>query len=79
MIMIMSSTESNTNRHLERNRDNNQETHITQFLQRENQIKHKGYIDRIKLSESTCILSLNPNGLNPWDEIQTTMLTQAFK
>ena len=51
MIMIMSSTESNTNRHLERNRDNNQQTHITQFLQRENHIKHEGYIDRIKTKQ----------------------------
>ena len=61
----MSSTEHITNRELERNRDNNQQIHITQFMQRENNITHEGYIDGIKLSENTRILSLNLNELNP--------------
>ena len=45
--MTMNSNESNTYRYTEINRDNN----IIQFLQRENEIKHEGYIDRIKTKQ----------------------------
>ena len=73
----MNSAETNNNTQPEHNRGNNQ-TEITQFIERNNQIKHEGYIDETKLLENTRILSLNPNGINPWDDIQSNMLTDAI-
>jgi len=74
----MNSAETNSDTQPENSRQEHQ-TEITQYIERDNQIKHEGYIDEIKLSENTRILSLNPNGINPWDDIQSNMLTDALQ
>ena len=75
----MNSNDQNTSHQTERIRGGNHQTRLTQFVQNQQQIMHQGYIDTIKLNENTRILSFNPNGINTWDDIQTTMLTQAFE
>ena len=58
---------------------NQHQTQITQYATRNINIVHKGYVDTNKLSENTRILTLNPNGINPWDNIQINMLTNAIE
>ena len=39
----------------------------------------KEYVDINKMIENTRILALNPNSINPWDNIQMNMLTHTFE
>ena len=58
---------------------NNHQTRINQYANQRNAIIHPGYIDNVKMSKNTRILSINPNGINPWDDIQNNMINQSFQ
>ena len=75
----MNSNKSRSQSQLEDSRNQNQQIEITQFMSRNNQIKHRGYIDKTKLEENTRILSFNLNSINPQDNMKITMLLQAIK
>ena len=42
-------------------------------------IQHKGYVDQNKLLENIRILSLNPRGINPWNNYRMEMLIESCK
>ena len=74
----MSSQSNNETNQPEARRINSHQIQITQFINRSRPIIHRGYIDRTKRLENSRILSLNPNGINPWDNVTMHMLKQAF-
>ena len=61
---------------LERNRQRNQ---MQQYLQRDNNIRNKGYIDEIKMPENIRILVLNPNGLDPWNNYKMYLFKDSIE
>ena len=42
-------------------------------------IQHSGYVDQTKASENIRILSLNPRGVNPWNNYRMEMLIESCK
>jgi len=75
----ISSTTNNSVQPEERRNIINHQTRINQYINQSNNIIHQGYIDNVKMSENTRILSINPNGINPWDDIQNNMINQSFQ
>ena len=55
------------------------QTRIHQYINTHNKITHKGCIDNAKMNENTRILSLNTNGINPWNDIQMNMMLQGIQ
>jgi len=54
------------------------QTSMNQYIRRKNNIvMNRGYIDSIKLNKNIRILSLNPRGINPWNDYKCEMLKQA--
>ena len=48
------------------------------YINERNNIIHKGYINNIKISKNTRILSLNPNEINLWDNVQVYIILQRI-
>ena len=42
-------------------------------------IQHKGYVDNIKINENIRVLSINPRGINPWNNYRMEMLLESCK
>ena len=42
-------------------------------------IQNEGYVDNIKNNENTRILSLNPRGINPWNNYRMEMLLESYE
>ena len=52
---------------------------INQYINQQNVIVYQGYIGNTKISENARIVSINPDRINQWDEIQNNMLTQSIE
>jgi len=52
---------------------------IREYFQKEEEIKHDGYIDERKLRENIRILAFNPNGCNPNDRVKMNHLKKAIE
>jgi len=75
----MSRQSNNETNQPEERRTNTNQMQITQFINRNRAITQRGYIDKNKRSENTRILSLNPNGINPWDDTTMHMMNQSLE
>ena len=42
-------------------------------------IQHKGYVDNIKINENIRVLSINPRGINLWNNYRMEMLLESCK
>ena len=52
---------------------------IHNYLRRSTEIRNKGYINDTKMITNVRILSLNPRGIDPWNEYKSNMFLEAIE